>query len=186
MDFMSLLTHVSSTMGLGMAIEDSDDWLKYIEALKQRTDSGLESLCAIWDSEEDGVYLEQIHSLVNGHPIALVILTLYMAIGGPEFSPKRFMLGLLQGAPMITSRKILCHGRNEEVEGSWSLDDLDKKIFSLRIDSPSSFKATVGLLATFWINIPIQNLHLFQQFQIKESVTGGNQTTELIAIFEQI
>ncbi|KAL8781419.1 MAG: hypothetical protein Q9194_000405 [Teloschistes cf. exilis] len=173
-------------MELDMANEDSDDWLKYIEALKQRTNSGLESLYAIWDSEEDGVYLEQIHSLVNGHPLALVILTLYMAIGGPEFSPKRFMLGLLQGAPMITSRKILCHGRNEEVEGFWSLDDLDKKIFSLRIDSPFSFKGTVGLLATFWINIPIQDLHLFRQFQVKESVTGGNQTTELIAIFEQI
>lgn len=186
MDSMKLLTRMSSTTGIDTANENSSDLLEHIEALKQRTDSGLRSLFPSWDSDEDGVYLEEIHKLVNGHPLALGLLTRNMSILGPDVSPKRFMLALLQGAPMITSREGLSQGNDEEIEGLRSLDDLDRMISDLQTDMPFHFKHLIGLLATFWKVVPTRCLHLFQKFQLKESVNSVDTNSEIIAMSDKL
>ncbi|KAL8683836.1 MAG: hypothetical protein Q9186_000179 [Xanthomendoza sp. 1 TL-2023] len=186
MDSMSLLTHLSSTTGIDWANEDSGEWLKEIEALKQRTDSSLESLYATWSTDEDGVYLEGIHKLVNGHPLALGLLAFNMTILGPDVSPKRFMLALLEGAPMVTNLKALSHGNDEQIEGLRSLGDLDRMIFDLQTEMPVAFKGVVGLLATFWKVIPTRGLHPFQKFQIKEHAISSDRNMEIIAMFDSL
>ncbi|KAI4207921.1 MAG: hypothetical protein LQ346_000258 [Caloplaca aetnensis] len=180
-DSATLHARITSTLGIDMASEDSSDLSEHIEALRQESKSGLESLYATWDTDEDGIYLEEIHKLVNGHPLALGLLTINMSILGPEVTPKRFMHALLQGAPVILNRKVLIQENGEEIEGIRSLDDLDRMISDLQTDMPFAFKHTLGLLATFWKVIPTQGLRLFQKFQFKESVISGDKNAEVIA-----
>ncbi|KAF2274697.1 uncharacterized protein EI97DRAFT_459973 [Westerdykella ornata] len=60
----------------------------------------VQSQFATWETEEDAVYLEEIHKLVDGHPLALTQLTNYLILLGPSVTPKEYFHGLLQGNPM--------------------------------------------------------------------------------------
>ncbi|KAI4087351.1 MAG: hypothetical protein LQ344_006846 [Seirophora lacunosa] len=111
-----------------------------IEALKQRTDSSLKSLFATWDTDENSLYMDEMHRLINGHSLALALLTLNMLTLGPEASLKRFMLAVLQGAPVILNYKALIHKSDEAIEGLRSLQGVDRMISDLRTKLPFLFK----------------------------------------------
>ena len=186
MDSMDLLTKSSVSMGLDLAEENVSELLQEIDARKQQTDPELQSLYATWDTDEDGIYLEEIHKFVNGHPLALAILTHNMMIFGPRLSPKRFMLGLLEGCPLITDVKAMMGGIDEDVEGLRSLNDLDKMIADIRVEMPAVFMQLICLLATFWGVIPVQSLELFQQFEIRESANASDKTIELLDMIDKL
>ena len=185
-DSMGFLSQAGPMMGLDLANEDTSGLVQEVEALKQRTDSGLQSLFSTWDTHEDGIYLEEIHKLVNGHPLVLAILTRNMMIFGSELSPKRFMLGLLEGAPMITDLKAVPGGDDLEIEGLRSLDELKTMITDLQTEIPFVFTQLIALLATFWGVIPTQSLDIFQKFEIKESANSSDRNTELIDMIDKL
>ena len=186
MDSMDLLTKASDLMGLDLAEENVSELLQEIDARKQQTDPELQSTFATWDTDEDGIYLEEIHKFVNGHPLALAILTHNMIIFGPQLSPKRFMLGLLEGCPLITDVKAIFGSIDEDVEGLRSLNDLDKMIADIDVEMPAVFMQLICLLATFWGVIPVQSLELFQKFEIKESANASDRTTELLDMIDRV
>ncbi|KAI4116322.1 MAG: hypothetical protein LQ345_003239 [Seirophora villosa] len=76
--------------------EDPIELFEEIKALKQRTDSSLKSLFATWDTDEDSLYIDEIHRLVNGHSLALALLILNIVTLGPSDSclrcSKKFQL----------------------------------------------------------------------------------------------
>ncbi|KAL8919115.1 MAG: hypothetical protein Q9172_005145 [Xanthocarpia lactea] len=181
-DSATIHARISSFMGIDMASEVSNEMSDCVEALKQEVKSSLEWPPLNWDTEEDGIYLEEIHKLVNGHPLALGLLTINMAFLGPEVTPKRFMHALLQGAPLLLNRNLLVQEDGEEIEGVRSLDDLDRMISDLQTEMPSDYKQVVGLLATFWKVIPTRGLDLFHKFEDKESVLTGDKNAEVTGL----
>jgi len=157
-----------------------------VEKTLNRTDSGLQRLYATWDSEEDGIFLEEMNKLVDGHPLALMLLTTNLLTLGPDVPPKMFFAGLLKGGPLIVDLERL--GLNPQgVEGLRSVEEVKLLISNLKATAPGIADIFVGHLNSFWGVFPMRCMSLFHAFErIERGANGKDKTTELLDLVDAL
>lgn len=133
------------------------------------TPSEWQAMLPTWETEEDGIYLEEIYNLVDGHPLALKMLTINLLVLGPECTPKEFLKHLLEGGPLILDgdsfARVFSH---EDPEGFRTIDEVKSLISDLRTKASDRHNLVLDFLATFWKAFPVRCLNLFRSFQMKE------------------
>jgi MYND finger/NACHT domain len=157
-----------STPGLSRFVEILDgancDWKSSLAS-----DSEWQVILPTWDTEEDGIYLEEIYKLVDGHPLALKMLIMNLIVLGPTCNPKDFLNHLLQGGPLILDGQYFAQiFQFEDPEGLRTIEEVKSLISDVRIKVPGTFKLFVDFLASFWKVFPVRSLNLFRNFQMKE------------------
>ncbi|KAI9668919.1 MAG: hypothetical protein M1829_005231 [Trizodia sp. TS-e1964] len=150
-----------------LGLSEADPVLQEAQKVLKRTDSGLKALYATWNTEEDSLYLEEIHKLVEGHPLAILMAISSLTVLGPDVTPKQFMAQLLTATPLLSIFSFIMQNYGD-AEGLRCLKEMDQMMEDLSQSNLYTHGVVRGYFAAFWRVIPSRHLSAFNKFQTRE------------------